>query len=111
VADLEEMAASERHRREGLAERTRKLIADDKILHAMVDELRKDRDRVERERVTAVLAYQQLQRDTAGEIDSKAYTMALRIRQASTLLGPPGSGRRALATRVLGGRDGAPPTK
>ena len=67
VADLEEMAANERRRREGLAERTRKLIADDKILHAMVDEVRKDRDRVERERVAAVPAYEQLRLDTAGD--------------------------------------------
>jgi predicted SAM-dependent methyltransferase len=108
VRDLEEVVASERRRREELAERGRKLEADDRILRAMVDELRADRDRVEAERVAAVLAQQQLQQDHAGALDSNAYAAAIRMRQAFQVVLPPDSRGRALASRVLGRRPGPP---
>jgi predicted SAM-dependent methyltransferase len=109
VRDLEEVIASERRRREELAERDRKLAADDRILRGMVDELRGDRDRVERERVTAVLANEKLQQEAGGVIDSRAYAVAVRLRQALQVVLPPDTRRRALASRVLGGRPASPP--
>jgi hypothetical protein len=108
VRDLEDVVASERRRREELAERDRKLAADDRILREMVDDVRADRDRVERERVTAVLAQEQLQREYAGALDSNAYAAAVRMRQAFQLVVPPGSRGRDLVSRVLRRRSDPP---
>lgn len=111
VRDLEGVVASERRRREELAERDRKLVADERILRDTIDDLLADRDRVERERVEAVLAQQQLQRDYAGALDSNAYAAAIRMRQAFQLVLPPDSRGHELASRLLGRRSGRPPAE